>query len=496
MAYSQCADTSDPGAPTLSSAAGALAHDVIRFEEIDAVWQRGEIRQAVKQLLHLEQDASASALQRARAALRLAEGHARLGLSNDASEWLAAAQSAVSRIGDMHAQSLFDAAHASLLHWSGHEVHAIRAANTALGRHSRRATDPERHQLLHVLGNAYLRLGQIVKAEQCVAAMLAPPVCTAAFLLLGEIKLWSIVRQHPAFRGQLLLADELVRHPAPREGLVRDALSAYQCAVESARPGTLARRSADIGLVMARLAGEDSGSDWHQLEAHIAWLHQHGLRYECDLARLHLGMLLLLHKRASPAKLLLVPLANRAVARDGAPLEYDALFFASVACAESGDDRAALNYLNSYNVRIREQHLSRATVPPPNLDSPDRRAPGATWSRRRGDSAQQIVDHVKERLRIAPADPMDSRQLAQLAGVSRRTLETSFRRITGYAPKEFATRIRLAEFENRRALIDCPTPAKLDELARGIGFSSYRALSRCAKRLAPLNADQIERLTR
>jgi AraC-like DNA-binding protein len=325
--------------------------------------------------------------------------------------------------------------------------------------------------------------------------MLAPPVCTAAFLLLGEIKLWSIVRQHPAFRGQLLLSDELVRSPVAREGLVRDAHSAYQCAVESAAPGTMARRSAEIGVVMARLAGEESGADWHQLEAHIAWLHQHGLRYECDLARLHLGMLLLLHKRASAAKLQLVPLANRAVACEGAPLEHDALYFASVACGESGDDRAALTYLNSYNVRIREQHLSRATVPPPNLDSPDRRAPGANWSRRRGDSAQQIVEHVKERLRIAPAAPMDSRQLAQLAGVSRRTLETSFRRITGYAPKEFATRVRLAEFEKRRAELDVQTPAILEELARSIGFSSYRALMRCAKRLAPPGPEGAERLT-
>jgi AraC-like DNA-binding protein len=490
MAYLQCADTPDSSATPLSVVKVALTHDATRFAEIDTVWQRGDIRQAVKQLLRVEQDPGAPDLHRARAALRLAEAYARLGLHNDATEWLATAQSAAGRIDDISGQSLFDAAQACLLHWSGQEVHAIRAANVALGRHSRRATDPERHQLLEVLGNAYLRLGQIVKAEQCVAAMLAPPVCTAAFLLLGEIKLWSIVRQHPGFRGQLLLSDELVRHPALREDLVEGAQAAYRCAIQTSAEGTLARRNADIGLVMARLAGHDHGSDWHQLEAHITWLQQQGLRYECDLARLHLGILLLLHKRPTPAKLLLVPLANRAVSYDGAPLEHDALFFASVACGDSGDDRAALNYLNSYNIRIREQHLSRATVPPPNLDSPDARTPGATWSRRRGDSGQQIVDHVKERLRVAPSAPMDSRQLAQLAGVSRRTLETSFRRITGYAPKEFATRIRLAEFERRRRLVDSPAPAKLEELARSVGFSSYRSLARCAKRLGPMDPDE------
>ena len=93
----------------------------------------------------------------------------------------------------------------------------------ALGRHSRRATDPERlFSCWKCLGNAYLRLGQIVKAEQCVAAMLAPPDLHGSIsCCLGEIKLWSIVRQHPGFRGQLLLSDELVRHPAAaREDLV------------------------------------------------------------------------------------------------------------------------------------------------------------------------------------------------------------------------------------------------------------------------------------
>ena len=492
MAYLQCADTPDSDATLLSVA--SVTHHANRFDEIEVVWQRGEIRAAVKQLLRFEQDPGASTMHRARAALRLAEAHARLGLHNDATEWLTIAKGAVARIGDISGQSLFDAAQASLLHWIGQEQHAIRAANVALGRHSRRATDPERQQLLEVLGHAYLRLGQIAKAEQCVTAMLAPPVASSAFLLLGEIKLWSIVRQHPGFRGQLLLSDELARYPARHADLVLGAQAAYQSAIQSSAAGTLARRNADIGLVMARLAGADSGPDWHQLEAHIAWLHQRGLKYECDLARLHLGILLLLHRRPSSAKLLLVPLANYALAREGAPLEHDALFFASVACGDSGDDRSALNYLNSYNVRIREQHLSRATVPPPNLDSGDKRTPGATWSRRRGDSAQQIVDHVREQLRLAPAVPMDSRQLAQLAGVSRRTLETTFRRLTGYAPKEFATRIRLAHFEKRRMSLDADPPHKLEELARSVGFSSYRALTRCSNRLGPLSPEEAEQL--
>ncbi len=457
------------------------------LEKAEAHWARGEIRPTVDLLLRFDLREELPLAIRSRATLLLAEAYGRLGLRTDANEWLITAQALTKKIGDASAQSSFDATHAALLHWMGEEVKAIRAANAALGRHSRRATDPFRQRLLEVLGSAYLRLGQIVKAEQCAQAMLKAASSSAGFALLGETKLWSIVRQHPTFRGQLLLSDELGVRPAPPGELVAAATDAYARAFETSREATLYRRNAHVGLIKARLAGRPRSADWAELETYIAWCQGRGLRYERDLHRLHLGVLLLLHKRPLDARRWLMPMADNAMTADGALLEHDALYFASVACAESGFDRAALTYLNCYNIRIREQHLARATVPPPNLEQQQEAPPARSLKRRRGESDREIVEQVVEHLRCTPESRLDSYQLAKLAGVSRRTLENGFRRVTGLAPHEFATRLRLAEFERRKTQLDEPDHATLEDLARSVGFSSLRALSRSAKRVRPSN---------
>ncbi len=462
----------------------------VYLREVRELVSSGELRFAVELLLRLE-EVELEADPRAEVATLLAQCYARLGLQGDTTEWLAKAQRRSVKTGS---QSAFDATHVAILHCFGHEVNAIRIANQLLGRQSRRVTDPERMQLLGVLGSAYLRLGQVNKAQLCAEAMIDASSDVegrwAGFALLGEIKLWSVVRQHPAFMAEVLSSDDMTARPPAPGRLISDAIDAYAEARAGAPIGSVARRYTEIGLARAGVAGRPESSEWSKLEAHIAWLHQRGLCQERDVARLHLGTLLLLHRRAVDARRWLVPLADAALAKPGVALEHDALYFASVACSESGLDRAALLYLNRYNVRIREQHLSRATLPPPNLERPSDAMTLRSHHRRRGESGRDVVDQVVERVRLAPQARFDARQLAQQAGISRRTLENDFRRVTGLPPKEFATRLKLLEFQRRVAGLIEPEPAELEQLARGLGFSSYRSLQRSAERIAPIDDDQ------
>jgi AraC-like DNA-binding protein len=272
--------------------------------------------------------------------------------------------------------------------------------------------------------------------------------------------------------------------PVSRAELVHAAGEAYASAARLAGANSLSLREAQAGLAKARLIEGTQTADWGVLEAHSTWLGQRGLNYERNLTRLHIGVLLLLRRSPLEARQWLVPLADAALARAGSPLEHDALYFASVACAESGHDRAAWNYMHRYNAGIRDQHLARGTVPPPSLETRIEGAGGRGPSRRRGESEREMVEQVIERVRTAPSARFDSRQLAQFAGVSRRTLENVFRRVTGSAPKEFTTRMRLEEFKRQLRVLHNPTHADLERLARAVGFSSYRVLARCDKRVA------------
>jgi AraC-like DNA-binding protein len=311
-------------------------------------------------------------------------------------------------------------------------------------------------------------------------------------ILLGDIKLWAIVRQHQGFKGQLLVVDDIAAHPPDHKALVADALKVYGLAVEAAESMPFLRRHALAGMAKARLAGRPSQADWSQLENHVIWANREGLMYERDLTRLHLGVLLLLHHRALDARRWLIPLAEVVMHAHRAPFEHDALFFASVACGESGSHRSALQYLNRYNAGIREQHLSRITVPPPNLEILGAASDGPAPSRRRGDSDREMVEHVLKRLRDAPQARLDSERMAQLAGVSRRTLENGFRRVTGLPPKEFTTRLRLAEFQRRKIASAPSGSAELELLARSVGFSSYRALARFERRIGAVEDEEVK----
>ena len=117
------------------------------------------------------------------------------------------------------------------------------------------------------------------------------------------------------------------------------AMDAYREARAAAPAGSVARRFAETGLARAGAAGRPDSSDWSRLEANIRWLQARGLSQERDIARLHLGELLLLHRRPLDARRWLIPLAEAALANPGSALEHDVLYFASVACSESGNDR-------------------------------------------------------------------------------------------------------------------------------------------------------------
>ncbi len=448
----------------------------------------GKNAAAIDELLRLVEHIACDHAFACECALLLATSYGQLGHFLDASEWLTAAQRHIECGGGHDGQRHYDACHAALLHLSGDEVNAIRAANAALLRHSKRVTDTYRRNLLQTLAAAYLRLGQIARARQCALAALEGPIGKAdrasGLMLLGDINLWTIVRQHPRFRGQVLVADDFAQDALQHEALIAAALKSYGEADEASDPGSLLKRQALAGMAQARLAARSQSADWNALENHVNWAAQEGLLYQRDLMRLHLGVLLLLHQRAREARRWLIPLADRVMRTPRAPFEHDALFFASVACGSSGSHQSALEYLSRYNAAIRDQHLSRITVPPPNLDSAGRSANGTSLSRRRGDSDQEMVDHVLERLRNAPSAPLDSERMAQLAGVSRRTLENGFRRITGMPPKEFTTRLRLAEFRRRKLAAAPSGAAELELLAKSVGFSSYRALARCERRIA------------
>jgi AraC-like DNA-binding protein len=465
-----------------------------RLARITIAVNAGNYGAAIEELLRLVQRADCGADTAVNCALQLATSYGRLAHFDDAAEWLITAQRRISGLHSDEHQPAYDACHAALLHLSGDEVNAIRAANAALTRHSKRATDTFRRNLLHTLGGAYLRLGQIVRAEQCANAALLGAKSGAdrseALILLGDIKLWAIVRQHRGFKGQLLVVDDIAAHPPDLKMLVAEALKGYGLALESAESTPFLRRHALAGMAKARLAGRPSQADWTNLENHVSWANREGLIYERDLTRLHLGVLLLLHHRALDARRWLIPLAEVVMHAHRAPFEHDALFFASVACGESGNHQSALQYLNRYNAGIREQHLSRITVPPPNLESLGGPRDGPPPSRRRGDSDREMVEHVLMRLRDAPQSRLDSERMAQLAGVSRRTLENGFRRVTGLPPKEFTTRLRLAEFQRRKIASAPLGTAALELLAKSVGFSSYRALARCERRIGPAESEE------
>jgi AraC-like DNA-binding protein len=462
-----------------------------RLARVAQAVSAGRHGSAIDELLRLGQNPELTAETTIQCALLLATSYGQLGHFGDATEWLATAQRRIRALNADDNQPAFDACHAALLHWSGDEVNAIRAANAALLRHSKRATDTFRRNLLQTLSGAYLRLGQIVRAEQCAMAAIDGATRgtdrSEGLILLGDIKLWAIVRQHPAFKGQVLVVDDIAARPPPHEALVAAALAAYRQAESAPRTTPLLKRLALAGVAKAQLAGRSSSGDWSHLEHHVIWANQEGLMYERDLTRLHLGVLLLLHQRALDARRWLIPLAEGVMRAQRAPFEHDALFFASVACGESGNHQSALQYLNRYNAGIREQHLSRITVPPPNLETAGPAFTGPHMSRRRGDSDREMVAYILKLLRDAPQARFDSERMAQLAGVSRRTLENGFRRVTGLPPKEYMTRLRLAEFRRRKLALAPKGNAALELLAKSVGFPSYRALARCERRIGTMD---------
>lgn len=447
----------------------------------------GAIREALRCLLraaeHLE---SATRLETGGPIYRgIAFCYGLLGHDEDAREWCGVAHRHALSSSSFDAVAASDALFACLAQLSGNHVASIRIANQALSQHSRRDGDRHRNAILSVLGGSYLRLGQIGKAEQCVhAIMKSPPESVDdigfnfGLLLSGDIRLWTIVRQHPHFRGQLLFVDELSGVSHDEAMLAQDALEAFKRAHERAAGSVYLQQLARAGMAKARLICEPTATDWQLLEQHVQWMAERGILYERDLTRLHLGVWRLMHNDASSARHALVPLATAAMAKAATAVEHDALFFGSVAAGRCGDTQSAFGYLSEYNARIRQQNLSRVAVPPPNVDSQMEDVNFHDPKRRNEGLDDFIVDRVAAFVRAQPGAPTPSDELAAMAGVSRRTLQYRFRRATGKSPKEFVTSLRLEEAKKALGNATGSRRRDLEELSKATGFPNYRSFVR------------------
>ena len=408
-----------------------------------------------------------------------------LGHDQDAREWCGIAHRHALSGGSFDAVTASDALFAGLAHLAGNHVATIRIANQALSQHSRRDGDSHRNVILSVLGGSYLRLGQIGKAEQCVHAIMKSPPERAkdigfnlGLLLSGDIRLWTIVRQHPHFRGQLLFVDELSGLSHDESMLARDALEVFKRAHDYAAGTPYLQQLAQAGMAKARLVCEPSAGDWQFLEKHAQWMAERGILYQRDLTRLHLGVWRLMHNDSSLARHALVPLAGAAMAKAATTVEHDALFCGAVAAGRCGDTQSAFGYLSEYNTRIRQQNLSRVAVPPPNVDSQVDDINFQDIRRRSEDLDDLIVDRVAAYVRAQPGAPTASDELAAMAGVSRRTLQYRFRRATGKSPKEFVTSLRLEEAKKALGNATGSRRRDLEELSKATGFPNYRSFVR------------------
>lgn len=422
------------------------------------------------------------------------------GFEADAREWFGRAQRPDTRspsVSESERVVALEVVRAALSYLGGDYVATIRSANLTLGRVCRREGDPYRSELIALLGHAYLRLGQIFKAEHCVKAILKSGPgpnfdlgWALGLLLQGEIHAWSIVRAAPGFRGQLLYVDEWGLKTVDAGARAEWARIAFETARDYCAGWQPLADAAQAGLVRIRLLFAPVQADWLWLEQHARRAEKAGIAHERDATQLNLAILSLLQRDAAPARRWLAPLQTQALARPGSPFELDVLYGAALAAEYSGDPRTALSCLSEYNARIRAQHLSRVMVPPPNLepDAEERVLPDLR--RRRGDEDGTLIAKVSALVREHPDAPTHSRQLAAMAGISRRTLEYTFRRATGKSPKEYVTGLRLQQAYEALAEPDLQGHLTLAQVARSTGFSNYRSFVRAFKRVYGINPSQ------
>ena len=439
----------------------------------------------VDALGHGTTDARALPLYRSVAVL-----YALLGHDEDAQEWFARSLRPIEGRLTLDAVSATDTLRAALAYLGGGYVATIRLVNNALTRHSRRAGDRHRNLLIALLAAAYLRLGQLTKAEQCVDAVLnsrgrtqRDAGFTLALLLRGEINLWAILRTDPCFRGQLLFVDDLPRRSLDRAARATRARLAFEEVAGAANVGFPLKEMAEAGLACTRLVLEPLECDWEYLQRHVQLMTTEGLAHLRDLARLDLSVLYLVHGRSREARSWLTPLAEKTLARPGEPFEHDVLFCAAMAAERSGDSHRALAFLSEYNVRIRAQHLTRVPLPPPNVAT-QTAPPCIPVEERRVSQVEDsaLVARVTALVRNHPANPAHSLQLAAMEGISRRTLEYKFRRQTGKSPKEFVTAIRLEMAYGALSNQAPEEPGMLAALAKSLGFRNYRAFARAFRK--------------
>ncbi|MGA2552521.1 MAG: helix-turn-helix domain-containing protein [Burkholderiaceae bacterium] len=479
-------EVSDPGAFLKAPAfeAGTLLGLIVeQGEDVHRALRRA--LRAAEMVDVLEDRAQAGALYRAIATL-----HALLGHHEDANEWVGRTLRATGAQNVREELSRTDTMRTALSHLAGDMVGAIRLANNALGRHSRRVGDPCRNLLLALLGQSYLQLGQISKASQCAAAIVkggslseSDPGASLGLLLQGDLVLRRALVALPLFRGELLCGNEADSEGVDRPARSRMAHAAYQVAFEHSYRFGLFREMAIAGMARARLLLNPRQSDFDQLVKHLHAMDARGLIYERDRTRLNLAVLYLVHDGAREARNWLAPLAQTALMRPGTLLEYDVLFCAALAAARSGDARQGLAYLSEYNARIRAQNLTRVSLPPPNIDPAGPRRPYPAVERRgRARDENALVERVAALVREHPGAPTHSSDLAAMEGISRRSLEYKLRRATGKSPREFVTAIRLelahAALKNEPAN-DAET---LTALAMSLGFRSYRSFTQAYRK--------------
>ncbi len=462
-----------PGVPRLGAALTAAQCDVLA----------GAVRRALAPLLQLAGEVeSDEGIEDIEAVCWLASSYALLGHSDDASEWCARLQRLGKRLP--HVANAGLALHVALAHLQGDDVAAVRLANQVLAETGATGSPLAWRFAVTVLGFAYLRMAQVAKAERCVQALRervpqgADLASGLAQLLYAEVDLWAVVRQFPRFASHFLFVDSLHSSAPTAQVLAGRALRSYEEIVKAQPQSDLLTELAGAGAARARLIVRDNRADWQILERQLHWMGERGLAYGRERARLHLGIWSLMKGDAIRARNALLSLALAAMRRSGSRFEHDALYYASLACADCGDTQYAFAFLNEYTTRIRAQHLSRVTLPPPNLDGAAGLLADPAERLRGAELDDGLVMRVTALVRSAPAELLHSQRLASVLGVSRRTVQYRVRRATGKSPKELITAIRVA---HARDLLDdgkAGCRVDIEQVARTSGFNNYRSFVR------------------
>jgi AraC-like DNA-binding protein len=433
-------------------------------------WREG--RRDVQRLL-ARADAAVPNAARFAAQLFLAEAGALLGELDEAAGRLRAARRLLAPLDN--GQSYLDWLVASLeLDWARRDRARLTRTVRVLMRWVGQPHSSSRLEAgLFTAGRALANLGEQETARRCIAALddLAQGRCQRghwqAAALAAELAYREALESWASAGIAATIAPGPVELPVSARRRASAAHEGYQLALLGAQgEGCVVRAQLQSGCDKSRLLLVHDPACLARLEEYHGWMRKIACEREIIASRNALAVAYLANQQFARAAHWFEP----EVGLDAVPMGAE-LYLACVAHEGCGDRRAALRDLKRYLAQASAHVGARRTEP--------RRIEGAPTAG--GQGAQHLVTAALELAQRHLATPLSVARLAQMLGVSRRTLEYAFRAVASTSPKRALTELRLDEVR-RQLAPDCTVrAAALESVARQSGFVSYQAFARAVR---------------